>query len=92
MGLRLSMIGRPVAVVAASAALAGMVAVTAASSGVSAADDELELPMPGVGPTEAQEAGEAGPTQDRDAHSFAPSMPEDICDDPAKTCGFAETH
>lgn len=88
---RFRMIGRSVAVAAAGVALGGMVAVTAAG-GVSAADDELELPMPGVGPTEAQEAGGADTAEDRGPHSFAPSMPEDICDDPSKTCGFAETH
>lgn len=88
---RLSMIGRSVAVAAAGVALGGMVAVTA-PGGFPAAADELELPVPGVGPTEAQEAGGTSPAEDRDPHSFAPSMPEDICDDPGKTCGFAETH
>jgi hypothetical protein len=92
-------------IVFAGIVFAGTVVMTSGSAGLAgeslAADDELELPVPGVGPTEAQNAPEApeaqeavhsGPVEDRSPHSFGPSMPADICADPTKTCGFAETH
>ena len=85
--------------------LTGAVVMTAGSVGLAGeslgTDEELELPVPGVGPTEAQDVPEAqeaqeavhsGPVEDRSPHSFGPSMPADICSDPTTTCGFAETH
>lgn len=89
MGKRLSTIGRPAAMTATGVALAGMVAITVASGGASAAEDGP--PMPSAGPSETQESSHAGPIEDRDPHSFAPTMPKDVCSD-STTCGFAEVH
>lgn len=91
--------GRSLAATAAGLALTGMVMAATGPAGISSANDDLGLPVPGVGPTEAQDAPEAeeaqdapGSVEDRSPHSFGPSMPDDICSDPTKTCGFAETH
>jgi hypothetical protein len=33
-----------------------------------------------------------GPVEDREPHSYKPTMPADICANPASSCGFARTH
>ncbi len=88
---RWSTIGPPVAVTIAGVALAGMVVTAVASGDASAVMGKPVPPIPGAVPSEAQESGEAAPTEDRDPHSFTPTMPADICSD-STTCGFAEVH